>query len=181
MREIDEYTAEVRQRIAQKLEQRRLARKRMAACAASLVLVLGITAAVVLPGLRAGTDGRSGEVRESTELIPISLCGAELWRMEQSGQWTRSDTQPRAPEALSVWIRGADPLAYAESDGIDSMEGVPETASEQESVRILLTDENGLQMEYLFDGAALIRLPENRRVDLSNEQITELKSLLYGD
>ena len=163
MREIDEYTAELRQRIAQKLEQRRLARKQLAACAASLVLVVGITAAVLLPGLRPGTDGRSGEARESTEAAPVSLCGAELWRMDQSGQWERSDRQPRAPAGLSVWIRSADPLAYAES------------------VRILLTDENGIQMEYLFDGAALIRLPENRRVALTDQQIKELKSLLFED
>ena len=181
MREIDEYTAELRQRIAQKLEQRRLARKQLAACAASLVLVVGITAAVLLPGLRPGTDGRSGEARESTEAAPVSLCGAELWRMDQSGQWERSDRQPRAPAGLSVWIRSADPLAYAESDGDCPVDDSPETASEQEPVRILLTDENGIQMEYLFDGAALIRLPENRRVALTDQQIKELKSLLFED
>ena len=199
MRELYEYTAEVRQRIGQKQETRRRNRRRFVTCAASLLLVLVVGSAALLPGMlrRAAEqtpdawtenntldgDERTEDTPESVEEeFPIALHAVELWRLASDGQWVLSDTQPEDPDGVAAWMLQIDPYAFGGTDGIDQQdEAVTETVSEQTPVRIVLTDASGVQAEYVFNGTELIKLPENHQIPLTDKQITELNALLFGD
>ena len=162
MRELNEYTAEVRKRIDEKLAARRRNRKRILACAASLFLVLAVGAAA-LPGLlqRAKgqtTDAASHELEaasdemamdtaprtedptEAVETQPLLLCSAELWVPDGEGQWRKSGTQPQDPEALAAWLLEADPEAFPGDEGLESM---PEDGLDHEGWADDLPEDDG--------------------------------------
>ena len=197
MRELYEYTAEVRQRIGQKQETQRRNRRRFVTCAASLLLVLVVGSAALLPGMLrraaeqmpdAWTENNTLDGDERTEDTPESveegfpLPAAALWRLASDGQWVLSDIQPKDPDGVAAWMLQIDPDAFGETDGLDPQdEAVTETVSEQTPVRIVLTDASGVQAEYVFNGTELIKLPENHQIPLTDKQITELNALLFGD
>ena len=196
MREIYEYTAEVRQSIAQKKEAQRQNRRRILTGVTSLALILVIGTAAFLPGIlqRAaeetpdvwmGSEGLEGDQRtedatQDQETLPLSLCSAELWRLAQDGQWTKTDTQPKDPDGVTAWILTVDPFAFESMEGIGTDDLAAEAVSEQEPVRIVLTDASGAQAKYIYNGTELIRLSENRQIPLTDEQIKELNALLFG-
>ena len=213
MREIYEYTAEVRQIIAQKKEAQRQNRRRILTGVTSLALILVIGTAAFLPGIlqRAaeqtpdawmGTEGLEGDQRtedawtgneclesdqrteaapQDQETLPLSLCSAELWRLAQDGQWIKSGEQPKDPDGVTAWILTVDPFAFESMEGFGTDE-LTETASEREPVRIVLTDDSGAKADYLYNGTELIKLSENQRILLTDEQIAELNALLFdGD
>ena len=197
MREIYEYTAEVRQIIAQKKEAQRQNRRRILTGVTSLALILVIGTAAFLPGIlqRAaeqtpdawmGTEGLDGDQRteaapQDQETLPLSLCSAELWRLAQDGQWIKSDEQPKDPDGVTAWFLTVDPFAFESIEGFGT-DDLTETASEREPVRIVLTDDSGAKADYLYNGTELIKLSENQRIPLTDEQIAELNALLFdGD
>lgn len=197
MREIYEYTAEVRQIIAQKKEAQRQNRRRILTGVTSLALILVIGTAAFLPGIlqRAaeqtpdawmGTEGLEGDQRteaapQDQETLPLSLCSAELWRLAQDGQWIKSGEQPKDPDGVTAWFLTVDPFAFESIEGFGT-DDLTETASEREPVRIVLTDDSGAKADYLYNGTELIKLSENQRIQLTDEQIAELNALLFdGD
>ena len=197
MREIYEYTAEVRQIIAQKKEAQRQNRRRILTGVTSLALILVIGTAAFLPGIlqRAaeqtpdawmGTEGLESDQRteaapQDQEALPLSLCSAELWHLAQDGQWIKSGEQPKDPDGVTAWFLTVDPFAFESMEGFGTDE-LTETASEREPVRIVLTDDSGAKADYLYNGTELIKLSENQRIPLTDEQIAELNALLFdGD
>ena len=211
MREIYEYTAEVRQIIAQKKEAQRQNRRRVLTGVTSLALILVIGTAAFLPGIlqraaeqtpdawtgtqflesdrrtadewtgteRLESGQQTEEATQDEETLPLSLCSAELWRLAQDGQWIKSGVQPKDPDGVTAWILTVDPFAFESMEGFGT-DDLAETASEQEPVRIVLTDASGAQAEYIYNGTELIKLSENQQIPLTDEQIAELNALLFG-
>ena len=162
MRELNEYTAEVRKRIDEKLAARRRNRRRILACAASLILVLAVGAAA-LPGLLRSAKGRTTDAAshemaavsdemamdtaprtedptEAVETQPFLLCSTELWVPDGEGQWRKSETQPRDPAALTAWLLEADPEAFPGDEGLESM---PEDGLDHEGPADDLPEDDG--------------------------------------
>ena len=214
MREIYEYTAEVRQIIAQKKEAQRQNRRRVLTGVTSLALILVIGTAVFLPGIlqraaeqtpdawtgtqflesdrrtedewtgteRLESGQQTEEVPQDEETLPLSRCSAELWHLAQDGQWIKSGVQPKDPDGVTAWILTVDPFAFESMEGFETDDLAAEAVSEQEPVRIVLTDASGTRAVYIYNGTELLKLPENQEIPLTDEQIAELNALLFdGD
>ena len=197
MRELNDYTAELRLRIDRKLEARRQARRRAITTVSTLALVLVIGTAALLPGLlrRAGEqtpDSRSGTNAMDGEALSGETPGThpesspvdyrlELWLPGADGQWEQSPAAPEDPNALAALLLAADPAAFTQWEGLTPTDETAPEYDDHRPVRLVLRDQAGNTAEYLFTGTELIRPEQQRHIPLTAEQASAIKALLYGN